>query len=55
MIGTAKADRSLLLRQEMVLDGLEDNDDFWNIAPSDDEVPIVDSSQGHLGKDTHGC
>ncbi|KAH9180405.1 P-loop containing nucleoside triphosphate hydrolase protein [Lactarius sanguifluus] len=40
---------------EMVLDGLEDNDDFWNIAPSDDEVPIVDSNQGHLGKGTHGC
>jgi hypothetical protein len=34
----------------MVLDGLEDNDDFWNIAPSDDEVPIVDSGQGHLGR-----
>ncbi|KAH9005003.1 P-loop containing nucleoside triphosphate hydrolase protein [Lactarius hatsudake] len=40
---------------EMVLDGLEDNDDFWNIAPSDDEVPIVDSNQGHIGKGTHGC
>ncbi|KAH9079272.1 P-loop containing nucleoside triphosphate hydrolase protein [Lactarius deliciosus] len=40
---------------EMVLDGLEDNDDFWNIAPSDDEVPIIDSNQGHLGKGTHGC
>ncbi|KAH9001412.1 Sec63 Brl domain-containing protein [Lactarius akahatsu] len=40
---------------EMVLDGLEHNDDFWNIAPSDDEVPIVDSNQGHLGKGTHGC
>jgi hypothetical protein len=22
----------------MVLDGLEDNDDFWNVVPSDDEV-----------------
>ncbi|KAI9446595.1 P-loop containing nucleoside triphosphate hydrolase protein [Lactarius indigo] len=30
---------------EMVLDGLEDNDDFWNIAPSDDEVPITKNRQ----------
>lgn len=40
----------------MVLDGLEDNDDFWNVAPSDDdEVPVVDSNQGQLGMDFHGC
>lgn len=38
----------------MVLDGLEDNDDFWNLAPSDDEDLIVDSNQGHLGMGTHG-
>jgi hypothetical protein len=39
----------------MVLDGLEDNEDFWNVAPSDDELPIVDSNQGHLGMGAHGC
>jgi hypothetical protein len=40
----------------MVLDGLEDNDDFWNVAPSDDEeAPAVDSNQSHLGMGSHGC
>lgn len=39
----------------MVLDGLEDNDDFWNVVPSDDEISIVDSSQGHLDMGVYGC
>ncbi|KAI9466064.1 P-loop containing nucleoside triphosphate hydrolase protein [Lactarius psammicola] len=46
------ADTRPMTDMEMVLDGLEDNDDFWNIAPSDDEILVLDSNQGHLENKT---
>jgi hypothetical protein len=39
----------------MVLDGLEGNEDFWNMDLSDDEGPIRDSTLGHAGKVIHLC
>jgi hypothetical protein len=39
----------------MDLDGLEDNEDFWNMDLSDDEVPIRDTISKHAGKSVHLC
>jgi type IV secretory pathway VirB9-like protein len=42
-------------RQEMVLDGLDGNEDFWDMAPSDDEDPTGNSSLGHSGERDDLC
>lgn len=34
----------------MELDGLEGNEDFWNMDLSDDEVPIRDSTPKQAGE-----
>jgi hypothetical protein len=39
----------------MVLDGLEDNVDFWMMDLSDDEVPIPGSPPNHSSKCVHLC
>jgi hypothetical protein len=42
-------------RQEMVLDGLDGNEDFWNMAPSDDEAPTGDSFMNNSGERDYLC
>jgi hypothetical protein len=37
------------------LDGLEGNEDFWNMDLSDEEVPIKDSVPKHASKNAHLC
>jgi len=37
----------------MDLDGLEGNEDFWNMDLSDDEVLIRDPTPKHAGKSVH--
>jgi len=39
----------------MVLDGLEDNVDFWMMDLSDDEVPTPGSTLNHSSKYVHLC
>ena len=46
---------SFLRYQELELDGLEGNEDFWNMDLSDDEVPIRDSIPKHASKRVHLC
>jgi hypothetical protein len=38
-----------------VLDGLDGNEDFWDMAPSDDEAPTSNSTLNHSGKRVHLC
>jgi hypothetical protein len=42
-------------RQEMVLDGLDGNEDFWNMAPSDDEAPTGNSLMKNSGERDYLC
>jgi hypothetical protein len=42
-------------RQEMVLDGLDGNEDFWDMAPSDDEVPTGNSLLNQSGERDNLC
>ena len=42
-------------RQEMVLDGLDGNEDFWNMAPSDDEALTGNSSMKNSGERDYLC
>ncbi|KAI0306724.1 P-loop containing nucleoside triphosphate hydrolase protein, partial [Multifurca ochricompacta] len=49
------ADTRPMTSMEMVLDGLEGNEDFWNVELSDDETPVGDSTQDHSGKSGHLC
>jgi hypothetical protein len=37
------------------LDGLEGNEDFWNMDLSDDEVPIRDTTPKHASKSIYLC
>jgi hypothetical protein len=39
----------------MVLDGLDGNEDFWDMAPSDDEVPTRNSLLDHSGERDDLC
>jgi hypothetical protein len=39
----------------MELDGLEGNEDFWNMDLSDEEVPIRDSIPKHASKNDRIC
>lgn len=39
----------------MELDGLEGNEDFWNMDLSDDEVPIKVTTTKHASKSVHIC
>lgn len=39
----------------MELDGLEGNEDFWNMDLSDDEVPIKNATPKRASKSIHLC
>ena len=39
----------------MELDGLEGNEDFWNMDLSDDEVPIRDATPKHASESVYLC
>lgn len=46
---------SSLWSQEVELDGLEGNEDFWNMDLSDDEVPRRDTTPKHASESVHLC
>src|SRR5580693_8873147 len=54
-VANAKSNRSPSRRQEMVLEGLVGNEEFWTMDLSDDEVPIRDSTPTKASRSIYLC